>query len=92
MPLRKKTNCLREIRIQKGLSGYDLQILSDIPAQEIYRIQMGLKRPMPYEKALISKALGLGEEEVFPDELKHNNEIEDLKPLESTFCERLAKT
>jgi transcriptional regulator with XRE-family HTH domain len=91
MPLRKKRNCLREIRIQNGLSGYDLQILSNIPAQEIYRIERGLKRPMPYEKALISKALGLREEEIFPDELKHNNKIEGLKSLGDSFHERLAQ-
>jgi hypothetical protein len=42
------------------------------------------------ETALISKALGLGEEEVFPDELKHNNEIENLRPSGDTFCERMA--
>lgn len=91
MALRKKTNCLRELRLQKGLSGYDLQILSNVPAQEIYRIERGLKKPMPYEKALISDALGLREEVVFPDNLKYSSEIEGLKSLESSFYERMAQ-
>lgn len=92
MSLRRKTNNLRELRIQRRLSGYDLQILSRVPAQEIYRIERGLKRPMPYEKALISKALGIGEEEIFPDKLKHNKEIEGLKSLGRSCHERLAQT
>lgn len=78
MPLRKRTNYLREARVRKGLSGYDLQILSNIPAQEIYRIERGLKRPKAYERALLSKALGAEEDRVFPKGLESNGEIEQF--------------
>jgi lambda repressor-like predicted transcriptional regulator len=75
MPLRKKINCLRELRRKTGYSGYDLQILTSIPAQEIYRIERGLKMPFPYEKALIAKALNLPGEIIFPKGMQRNNEI-----------------
>lgn len=75
MPLLKKLNRLREIRTSKGLSGYDLQLLSSIPAQEIYRIERGLKRPRTYEKNLIAEAFGKSVEEIFPDSLQFNREI-----------------
>ena len=75
MPLRKKVNCLREIRTQKGFSGYDLQLLSTIPAQSIYQIERGLKRPLLYEKSLLAKALSLPEETIFPAELQRNSEV-----------------
>ena len=70
MPLFRKCNNLREIRTEKGLSGYDLQILSSVPAQNIYLIERGLKHPAVHEKHLLSIALEVSEEEIFPDELK----------------------
>lgn len=78
MALRKKVNRLREIRLSRDLSGYDLQILSRIPAQEVYRIERGLKKPKRYEKALLAKALGLDENEIFPESLERNPEIEGM--------------
>ena len=75
MPLRKNINRLCKIRIQKDISGYDLQILSSIPSQEIYRIERGLKRPLPHEKAWIAKALNMPEAEIFPEDLKSNQEV-----------------
>lgn len=75
MALRKKVNCLRELRIQRGLSGYDLQLLSSIPAQEIYRIERGLKRPLPHEKCLLAKALNFSEEIIFPAAMARSGEI-----------------
>ena len=75
MSLLKKKNRLRELRKAKEISGYDLQILSNIPAEVIYRIERGLKSPNRHEKALLSEALGLDEEEVFPSYLLRNPEI-----------------
>lgn len=75
MPLSKRVNRLREIRTNRGLSGYDLQLLSSIPAQEIYRIERGLKRPRQYEKSILAEALNKNVEEIFPDSLQFNNEI-----------------
>ncbi len=75
MPLLRRVNRLREIRTNKGLSGYDLQLLSSVPAQEIYRIERGLKKPNKYEKNLIAEALGKSVEEIFPDSLQFSREI-----------------
>ena len=80
MPLLKKTNRLREIRANKGLSGYDLQILSSIPACSIYLIERGLKRARPYERALLAEALGLPEGKLFPTHL------ENLPKIEGSGC------
>ena len=70
MPLMITKNKLREIRKSKKLSGYDLQILSTIPARTLYEIERGLKRPLPYQKALISDALEMDEQEIFPNSLE----------------------
>ena len=75
MPLFRKCNNLREIRTKKALSGYDLQILSSVPAQNIYLIERGLKHPAVHEQRLLSIALDVPEEEIFPDELKACPEI-----------------
>lgn len=75
MPLYRKCNNLREIRIQKGFSGYDLQILSSVPAQAIYLIERGLKNSQAYERSLLSDALNVSEKELFPDDLKRSAEI-----------------
>lgn len=77
MPLMIRKNRLREIRKSQGFSGYDLQILSKIPAQDIYKIERGLKKPLPYEKALVAKALGISEDEVFPEEMQRNREVQE---------------
>lgn len=72
MALMRCTNKLREVRIQKGFSGYDLQILSHIPAQTIYLIERGLKRPQCHERALLADALQVVEEDIFPKYLERN--------------------
>ena len=76
MALWRKTNRLRELRRAQKKSGQDLQLLSNISAQTIYYIERGLKRPAPYEKAMLSEALGLSESEVFPSDLVHNRKVE----------------
>ena len=78
MALRKKVNCLREERNQRGLSGFDLQILSTIPASSIYLIERGLKRPQAYEKRRLSEALNISEDELFPEDMARNPTIEGL--------------
>ncbi len=80
MALRRKTNRLREIRLSQALSGYDLQILCHIPAQEIYRIERGLKRAKRYEKALLADALKAEESTIFPKDMELSAEIEWSSP------------
>ncbi len=75
MALMVRKNNLREIRMKKGLSGYDLQLLCHVPAGIIYGIERGLKKPLPYQRTLIVKALGLPEATIFPDEFQRNSEI-----------------
>jgi transcriptional regulator with XRE-family HTH domain len=70
-----RQNRLREIRTARGLSGLDLQLLSGIPAQIIYRVERGLKRPLRYEKRLLAEALKVTVEELFPLEMEHSREI-----------------
>jgi transcriptional regulator with XRE-family HTH domain len=75
MPLMIRKNLLREIRRERRLSGYDLQLLSHIDAQAIYQIERGIKRPQSYEKNLLAEALGLRVEELFPKEMEKNREV-----------------
>lgn len=77
MPLLIRKNCLREVRKARGLSGYDLQLLSHVPARDIYLIERGLKRPLRHEKGLIADALGMPEEKIFPLEMLKNQKIEE---------------
>ena len=72
MALRRIVNRLREARKSRGLSGYDLQILSRIPACDIYRIERGLLKPKVHHKHLLSEALGVSVPELFPVELEKN--------------------
>ena len=79
--LRKRTNFLREFRRRKGLSAYDLQLLSNIPAYVIYRIERGLAKPKHFERAFLAAAIGAPEEEIFPKnvqvELIIENKVDD---------------
>lgn len=72
MALRRIVNRLREARKSQGLSGYDLQILSRIPACDIYRIERGLLKPQNHHKILLSEVLGISVAELFPIELEKN--------------------
>jgi len=69
MPLRKVTNRLRETRRAKGFSGFDLQLVTNIPAQEIYKIERGLRRAVAWEKDRLATCLGVAEDELFPNNL-----------------------
>ena len=81
MALRKRVNNLREIRTEEKLSGYDLQLLSSIPAQKIYLIERGLMKPWAFEKIALSKALKVSVEELFPEKLTLCREIEGEQEL-----------
>lgn len=81
MALRRKVNKLREVRKSHGLSAYDLQLLSHIPAQTIYGIERGLRRPRTYEKTFLAQALQEEVETLFPKELERHNEIEGIENL-----------
>jgi transcriptional regulator with XRE-family HTH domain len=78
MALIIKKNRLRDIRNQKSLSAYDLQLLSFIPAQILYMIERGLKIPHSYEKERISKALNVPVDDIFPKEMERNQKIERI--------------
>jgi transcriptional regulator with XRE-family HTH domain len=73
MALMRSVNRLREIRLSKGLSGYDLQLLSDIDAKSIYAIERGLKHPSSFEKGALANALGHLEREIFPESMKYHS-------------------
>ena len=75
MPLMRRVNKVREIRKALGISAYDLQAISSINAQSIYLIERGLKKPLPYEKALLAEALKVPIEELFPADLERNREV-----------------
>jgi transcriptional regulator with XRE-family HTH domain len=76
MALMVRKNRLREVRKSLKISAYDLQLLSHIPAQTIYAIERGLKRPAAHEKTFLSQALKLSEFEIFPAELAQNGKVE----------------
>ena len=80
MALRRKRNLVREIREARGLSGYDLQLLSGISAAAIYLIERGIQTPQPHHKLLLAEALGTEADALFPHELARNSEIEGLPP------------
>jgi transcriptional regulator with XRE-family HTH domain len=75
MALSFRTNRLRETRKAQKVSGYDLQLLSNVRAQKIYLIERGLTRASSYEKFAIAGALGRPVEEIFPRELSRSREI-----------------
>ena len=75
MALSLRRNRVRELREKKGLSGYDMQILSKVPAWKVYAIERGLQRARGFEKELIAKALEASVDQVFPVELRNSKEI-----------------
>jgi DNA-binding XRE family transcriptional regulator len=52
-----------------------------VPAQEIYFIERGLRRPRRWEKEQIAEALQVEVEDVFPLELQKNSKIEGMPGL-----------
>ena len=75
MALRINRNRLRDIRLGKGLSGVDMNLLTGIPFQRLYYFERGTKTPTTGEKATIAKALGCAVEKVFPMELENSQEV-----------------
>lgn len=75
MPLRRVRNRLREIRKQKGLSAFDLQLLSHTPAWRVYLIERGLGEPRIFERYTLARALDVEEEEIFPEAMSKSQEI-----------------
>lgn len=88
MSLMIRRNKVRETRMVKGLSAYDLQLITHIPAQTIYGIERGLRGPLQFQKDLIADALGLQESELFPPEMARSSEVVecDLVNLEGVEC------
>ena len=76
MALAKRKNRLREVRNTLGVSGYDLQLLSNINVQRIYLIERGLVNPNKSERARLAAALEFSENEVFPTTMRFNKQIE----------------
>ena len=89
MSLMIRRNRVRETRRAKGLSAYDLQLLTRIPAQTIYGIERGLRGPLQYQKDLIAHALGLQESDLFPREMARSSEVVecDSVSLEGVECD-----
>ena len=60
-------NRLREIRKEKGLSQLRLAFMTNIAPNEISRIENGWIKPYPGWRKRFSRALGVSEAELFPD-------------------------
>ena len=83
MPLRKKSNNLREARRNKGFSGYDLQIRSGIRAQRIYHAERGLVNLSFAERHVLAKILEAPENEIFPEKKGRLDKITNFDILKS---------
>jgi transcriptional regulator with XRE-family HTH domain len=81
MPLMRKANRVRELRKSKGLSGYDLAILSGVIATSVYLIERGAKKPLRYEMDKIADALGLPVDVVFPREMAFSREVVECRNM-----------
>ncbi|MBP1925853.1 transcriptional regulator with XRE-family HTH domain [Sedimentibacter acidaminivorans] len=63
-----KDNKLREIRASKGLSQFDLSMMTRIPPSEISRLENGKIYAYPGWRRKISDALNIPEENIFLNE------------------------
>jgi putative transcriptional regulator len=59
---------LREVRKAKGLSQLRLSLVTSISPWEISRIENGWIKPYPGWRKRLARALGVTEEELFPEE------------------------
>jgi transcriptional regulator with XRE-family HTH domain len=75
MALLRKRNRLREVRKAKGLSALDLQLMTPINHQRIYLIERGIVKPTHAQKVILSEALGVPLEQLFPADMSRNQDI-----------------
>lgn len=61
-------NLLKEIRLIKGLTQFELSIRTKIHPIEISRIERGIVKPYPGWRRRIAAALGVSEKEIFGEE------------------------
>ncbi len=59
-------NNMRELRFKMGLTLADLWLRTKIHQPKLSQIERGIFEPTPDEIAIISKALGVPKDEVFP--------------------------
>jgi len=75
MALMRKRNRLRELRRAKNLSAIDLQLMTFINHQRIYLIERGVAKPTHAQKVILSEALGVPLEQLFPANMSRNQDI-----------------
>lgn len=61
-------NKLRETRVIKRVSQFQLRLLSGVHQSKISLIENNLIQPRPEEAKKLSKALGASAEELFPEQ------------------------
>ena len=61
-------NKLREVRVLRRISQFQLRIYTGIHQSKISLIENGLIEPKPDERKRLSRALGVKPEEIFPVE------------------------
>jgi len=59
-------NKLREFRVVKRVTQFQLSVITGIHQSKISFIENGLIEPRPDEKKRLSRALGVESEEIFP--------------------------
>lgn len=65
-------NRLREVRVIKRVSQFQLRLLSGVHQSKISLIENGLMEPRIDEARKLSKALGVRPEEIFPQSEAQN--------------------
>lgn len=60
-------NLIRELRFRKGITQDELFLKTKIHQARISRLERGIFKASPQERKLISEALEVSEEEVFPE-------------------------
>ncbi len=61
-------NKLKYLRIEKGMTQFELAKLSNISQTDICRIENGDIRPYPGWRQRLAQGLGVSENEIFPEE------------------------
>ncbi len=60
-------NKLREVRVVKRISQFQLRVLTGVHQSKISMIENGLVQPREDEKERLARALGMREEDIFQE-------------------------